>query len=389
MPRSRRVALIIETSNEYARGLLHGIRSYLHEHGTWEIYLREGSRGEAALDWLARWKGDGIIARMENSQIARAVMARGLPVIDLSAARLALDAPMVETDDAAIATLAAEHLLERGYRHLAFCGDPRFRWSQDRRDHFTAHVHEAGHDCHVYPPRGKGRRRAGDEHKALATWVNGLPKPVGIMACYDMRGRQILEACREIGVAVPDQVAVIGVDNDELLCDLSEPPLSSIAPDSERTGYVAAELLDRMMAGRKVAPDAYHIKPLGIVCRQSTDALAVADLEVIQAVRFIREAARKGIKVEEVVEHVGLSRRALDARFRRWLGHTVHDEIRRVQLDLVKQLLVETQLPLTRIAAQVGFDHVEYLSVWFKRETGQPPSVFREAQRKRGGRGEV
>jgi LacI family transcriptional regulator len=379
------VALLIETSNAYARGLLRGIRAYIREHRSWSIYVGEQRRGESAPLWLKKWHGDGIIARIESAAIAEAVVASGLPAVDVSAARYVQELLYVETDDAAIARLAAEHLLQRGFRHYGYCGDPRFNWSNWREEHFQRLLAEAGFDCSVCRslPRRRGTATWEQERAGIAAWIRRLPKPVGVMACYDIRGREVLDACRQLGVSVPDEVAVIGVDNDELLCDLADPPLSSVIPDTQRTGYEAARLLDLLMAGKSELPTAHLIKPLGIVTRDSTDVLATDDSDLSAAVRFIRAHATQGIKVEDVLRAVPLSRRVLEARFQRLLGRTPHEEITRVQIERVKELLAETNLSLSAIAHRAGYRHVEYMSVAFKRETGQPPSVYRAVHHKK------
>lgn len=376
--RRRQVALLIETSNAYARGLLQGVVHYIREHQPWSFHLMEQGRGDDPPAWLADWKGDGLIARIETPRIARAVVKTGLPAVDLSAARLVPALPWVETNDEEIARLAADHLLERGFRRFAFCGDARFNWSMWREKQFAARLALAGHACEVFRPSGAGGDVAA-EARELTRWLQALPKPVGIMAGYDIRGEQVLNACRAAGLAVPDEVAVIGVDNDTLLCELASPPLSSVIPNAHRAGYEAAELLDRLMAGKKVAAAARLIAPLGIAARQSTDVLAVDDRDVARAVQYIREHACEGINVGDVLRMVPLSRRVLEQRFQRLLGHTPHDEILQVRLNRVKQLLSQTDLPLYVIAERTGFEHIEYLSVVFKRETGTAPSAYRKA----------
>jgi LacI family transcriptional regulator len=373
------VALLIETSNAYARGLLRGIHAYLREHRPWSIYLPELGRGESPPNWLKSWSGDGIVARIENSRIARAIRDGNLPAVDLSAGRLVPELPCVETDNEEVARLALDHLYERGFRNLAYCGDDRFPWSLERGRWFAQLAAEAECSLSVYrPDRRRGAAASWEqEEKELAAWIRGLPKPCGLMACYDIRGRQVLDVCRRGGVAVPDEIAVIGVDDDDLLCNLSDPPLSSVVPDTHRTGYTAAEMLDQMMAGDPVEPGVRLIRPTGIVTRQSSDVLATADAEVSTAVRFIRDHACDGIKVEDLLRAIPISRRVLESRFRKMLGRTPHDEILRVQLQRVKQLLEETDLPLAMIADRAGFKHVEYLSVVFKRHFHQPPSQYR------------
>jgi LacI family transcriptional regulator len=376
-----KVALLIETSNSYGRGLLRGIVSYIRERPSWSLYLSEHNRGDKPPGWLTHWKGDGIIARIENAAIAGALRRVKVPIVDVSAARLIPSLPWFETDDGAIANLAAEHLLERGFKYFAYCGDARFNWSNWRCEHFQNCIRAAGRECFVYQAK-KGfsldDETQGDD---LAHWIRSLPKPVGIMACYDLRGQQVLDACRRIDVAVPDDVAVIGVDNDDLLCELSDPPLSSVIPNTDRTGYEAARLLDEMMSGKKVIGETHLIPPLGIATRQSTDVLAIDDRNVARAVHYIRQHACNGISVQDVLKAVPQSRRLLEHRFRKLIGRTPHEEIFRVKLNRVKQLLTETDLPLEQIAERTGFSHVEYLTVAFKREVGTPPSKFRSLNR--------
>ncbi len=378
-PRPRlRVALIIETSNAYARNLLQGVVGYIREHAPWSIYLVEQGRGDDPPAWLARWDGDGIIARIESPRIARAVLASGLPAVDLSAGRFAPLLPWVETDDAAIARLAAQHLLERGFKQFGYCGDVRFRWSQQRGETFRRLIREAGHPCHdfVEPDRPT------DEIAALARWLQGLPKPAGVFTCYDIRGQQVLDACRVAGLAVPEEVAVLGVDNDELLCELAFPPLTSVMLNARGAGYEAAALLARLMRGVRVPPVETRIAPLGICPRQSTDVLAVGDPHVAWALRFIREHACDPVDVGDVLRAVPLSRSILEKRFRQMLNRTVHDEIIAVRLIRARQLLSETDLSLAEIATRTGFEHPEYFSVVFKRETGTPPRDFRRNLRR-------
>jgi len=376
----REVALLVETSNGYARGLLNGIIAYMREHESWSVYLGEHGRGDDPPRWLRRWGGDGIIARFETERIASAVVASGLPAVDVSAARKVAPLPWVETDDRAIADAGARHLLERNFRQLAFCGDDRFNWSRWRSEHFQRAAAKAGVACSVYRPSARARRDWDATEDEIGQWLLSLPRPVGVMACYDIRARHVLDACRRVGLAVPDQVAVVGVDNDEFLCDLSDPPLSSVAPDTRRTGYEAAALLDRLMSGReRHRGQAIFVEPLGVVTRRSTDVLALGDAEVSAAVRFIREHACDGIAVKDLLHEIPLSRRVLEGRFRKLLGRTPHDEITRIRFERVRQLLRETRLPLAEIAQRSGFRNAEYLVTAFRREYATSPSAYRKS----------
>lgn len=375
----REVALLIETSNEYARGLLDGIVRYMEEHQRWSIFLPEQGRGAKPPKWLRHWKGDGIIARIETPEIAAALRPLTVPLVDVSAARLLPNVPGVETDDRKIAQLAAEHLLQRGFAHFAYCGDSSFAWSRWREKYFLEALAPLGYRCQVLdlPSQEVGKGAAPKLRQKLDRWIERLPQPVGIMACYDIRGQQVLEACRELEIDVPRQVAVIGVDNDRLLCDLCSPPLSSVIPDSRRTGYDAAQLLDRLMQGETVSGEQRLVPPLGIATRRSTDVLATDDPLVGMAMQFIREHACDGINVHDVLRAVSSTRRILEYRFKQITGQTPHEAIVRQRLDKVRQLLHDTDLSISEIADRAGFEHVEYMSATFRKKMGLSPTAYR------------
>ncbi|MGI5397286.1 XylR family transcriptional regulator [Streptomyces sp. CA-251251] len=378
MPRRsapRQVALVVETSNAYARGLLTGIRKFVLSRPHWSIYLVEHSRYETDFSWLDGWRGDGMLARIENEETAHLVRALGLPAVDLSAKRLVPELPCVETDDSVIAGLAVEHFAERGLRRFAYCGDPRFGWSLARAKAFARGAHAHGTHAGEFS-MGASARRA-DERLRLAAWLRTLPRPVGVLACYDMAGQEVLEACALAGLRVPDDVAVLGVDNDELFCNLTSPPLSSVQPDAVRTGFLAAEILDDMMAGRPRTPDVRTIPPLRIATRQSSDVIAVGEPSLAAALRYIRDHADEAVTVQAVVDHTPLSRRALEYRFATNLGRTIHSEILRVRMARVADFLMSTDWTLPRIAESLGFPHSEYMGVTFKRQTGMSPGEYR------------
>lgn len=384
MQRRPRVALLIETSNSYARGLLRGVIRYVREqHRPWSLELPEQGRGASPPTWLSRWPGDGVIARIENSRIARALLRSRLPVIDVSAARLVPDIPWVETDDREIARLAVEHLLERGFREFGYVGEFAFNWARWRHEAFARELAAHGFPCavHDWRSRSTGEVATERERSRLIRWIAELPRPAGIMVCYDRMGQRFLDTCREMDVAVPEDIAVLGVDNDDLICSLSSPGLSSVIPDVERTGYLAAQLLDEAMAGRPPRAEGHFVPPLGIATRPSTDILAMDDRHIAAALRFIREHACEGIQVADVLRRVPLTRRVLEQRFRTAVGRTPHAEIIRLRVRRVGELLVSTDLSLQEIARRTGFEHVEYLSVAFKRELGLSPSVYRAQRR--------
>ena len=376
------VALLIETSNRYTRELLHGIRAFMGQHSAWAIHLTEQGRGDLPPRWLANWKGDGIIARIENEAIELAVRAVRVPVVNVSAAGLAPDFPTVISDSAAVANLASEHLLERGFEHFGYCGDERFHWSAAHGRHFAAFLERQDCRCSVFESTPEDFADWEREQGKLAEWIKLLPKPVGILACYDIRGQQVLAVCRQLGFQVPDEVAVIGQHNDELLCELCDPPLSSVIPNPRRAGYEAAALLHRMMRGQRVTPRTYAIAPMGVATRQSTDIVALNDRQIATAVRFIREHACQGIDVQDVLRAVPMSRTLLERRFRKLLRRAPYEEILHQRLQRAKELLAGTDLPVADIAERAGFSSPEYLSAAFKRQIGMNPRAYRTQNRR-------
>lgn len=375
----KRIAVLIETSNRHGRSLIEGVAKYNRERRLWNLELFELARGASAPKWLNSWDGDGAIARVESHETARVLGSTGLPIVNLSAARLIPGAPLVETDDDAIANLAYRHLAERGLRNFAFCGEKRFAWSRSRARFLSQAVAQDGHGFWQFSPRQEDA--PGEQRKQIASWLRGLPMPIGIVACYDVRARDLIEVCQDEGLLVPDEVAIVGIDDEPLQCQLSKPSLTSIALNSERMGYVAADLLARMMEGEELSGSAIYMEPLALIPRESTDILMTSDPLVAKALHFIQANSCCGIGVQHVVNHVGTSRRVLETRFQKCVGRTPHSEIMNVRVRRVQELLKGSELPLHRIAEETGFKHTEYLSVMFRRQTGEWPSSYRKRHR--------
>jgi LacI family transcriptional regulator len=381
------VALIVMTSMSYGREILHGISQYIRECGPWTVYLEQRSLQDPEPPWLADWDGDGIILGEVSPTSSRARRPR-IPTVDLDE-QVDPDDPLagrgrphIQSDHRALGRLAAEHLLERGFTNFAYFGYPVFGWSRRSCEGFSTGVRAGGYTCHEYrdaQPVSFGHQLPSweDEVDGASRWIVALPKPLGLMACNDFRGLQALDACRRAGVAVPEEVAVIGVDNEVLACEMANPPLSSVVPDCRRIGYEAAALLNRLMNGERSPRTTLEIPPIGIVTRQSTDITSIADPCVTEAMKFIREKACEGISVEDVLARVMISRSVLQKRFRTVLGRTIHDAIAGVRFRRVKQLLAQTELPYETVASRAGFSSRAYLSTVFRKETGTTLAAFR------------
>lgn len=382
MPKSiPHVALIIETSMEYGRGLLRGVSRYVTEHGYWSTYVDQRSLNDPPPAWLQNWNGHGVIMRAQTRRMAQLVADLGVPAVDTLHQYASLGVPLVIPDHRAIAAAAVEHLLERHFRHFAFVGVERAYWSKARRDATIDVLRQRGFPCHIYSPLSRRRFMESWEggQQDLTEWLHDLPKPLGVIAAHDLRALCVLDACRRGSLSVPEQVAVVGVDNDEPLCMHGDPPLSSVILDHERMGYLAAELLDRMMKGKKTSAKPTLCKPRGVIARRSTDVVAIDDQLTAKAVRYIKQHACEGVDVADVARHCGISRRTMERTFAQFLGMSPHDQIVRTKVARAKQLLAETDHPLDTVAAKSGLSHAAYLNVLFKREVGQTPGEYRRS----------
>jgi LacI family transcriptional regulator len=377
----RKVAVILQLWQNFDRGILQGIASYVREGHDWSVFVEEVEH-QRIPDFKA-WDGDGLIVNFDNPHVVRALRGVDKPIIAVGGGggwhNPASGIPYVATDDETIGRLAAGHLMDCGLRNFAFCGYPKNRtnlWMMNRKHGFTQRLAEAGFACHSFHGRHTTATHWHDVLAELSAWLRRLPLPVGIMGCYDYRARHVLEACKSLGLRVPDDVALIGVDND-IICELADPPLSSIEQGRFRIGYTAAATLELMMSGKRRVPKRQTIDPVGLVPRQSTDILCVADPALATALRMIREHACQGIQADTVAERIGLSRNTLDKRCKEHIGRTIDLEIRRLRLECAKDLLARTTLPLREVARKAGFGSEQYLSSVFSKTIGCRPSQYR------------
>lgn len=382
MRKTPHVALLIETSREYGRGLLRGVARYQQEQGPWSIFFETHGLDDTPPQWLKDWDGDGILARVNSRRAAKAILDTGLPAVDVRGALPDLGLPFIGVDNEPVADLAYRHLRDCGLRHFAFCGTPRGENpNQDLRcDHFVHFVREDGHECATWlGERATKRTTWEDQQQQIAAWLKELPRPVGIMTCHDDRGQQVLDACRRADLAVPDEVAVISVDNDPYLCNLCTPPLTSIDVNPSRIGYESAALLDRMMRGEQPEQQTTLLgPPRGVAGRRSTDTLSIDDREVAAAIRYIRENATSGILASDVVARAEKAPSTLERRVKKILGRTIKAEITRVRLARAKLLLSETELSVAKVSERAGFGEPKYFCEVFRKHESVTPTAFRK-----------
>lgn len=383
MKKTFKVFILVETSREYGRELLRGIYRYANLYCSWIIqqqtpfYMMEESQQMQPIAIGSIPDVDAII--MRDLHGVGAVLKRKIPTVLIRYLnRKAAKTHLVSTADDQISQQAADYFLERGFKHFAYLGYDHMFWSEDRKKTFTAKIEQAGYTCSVFrQAKEPALRQWYREESLLSEWLKKRNKPLALMACNDDRARQAVDACRMAGLNVPEQVAIVGVDNDDLVCNLSLPPISSVALNIEETGYRVAQLLDAVLKNPKHPRETITVEPTHVVTRQSSDILAIEDAVVAEAVRFVRDHARQPIQVIDILERVPVSRRGLYDKFKRNMGCSVHHYIKRVRVAEIERLLIDTDCSVSQIAQILGFSSADHIAQYFRSQKGMNPSVFR------------
>ena len=376
-PAPRRVLLLMEAPSAFTRRLVGGITSYSQSNGPWVITFHEGGKKTQLSRLNDASTFDGIIARTESDEVHRRITATRLPFVNVSGASISDKIPWVTVNNHSIVRLVIQEFRNIGRTNFAFFGPERKAWGCDREKEFRRQLDSSIEHFHSSFFIKAQQLETSEESNRIKEWLLKLPKPIAILAANDISGYQLLKACYVAELSVPDQVSVIGINNDEVLCELSYPSLTSVSTNTERIGHKAAEVLDLLMYGRKVTAHKFEIEPLGIEPRRSTDHTAGTDPFVGLAFRFIQRHACQGINVDDVLKVVPMSRTALDLAFRQFVGRSLHQEISRIRIERSRQLLLETDLRVADVASRCGFSTVEYFSAAFKREVGHSPTEFR------------
>jgi LacI family transcriptional regulator len=384
-----RVAFWVETSHAVGRSLLRGALRYARLHGFWSFELLPADV-EDVLPAMSTWRGTGVIARVWTREMERAVLKTKLPIIGVPLSNRQRQkkhplsrVPEVVGNQAEIARIGAEHLMRNGYVNFAYVGDMNtFDWARERGEIFEYYVNKQNKRCHSYWCPAAESKNWDREQQHLRQWLRKLPKPIGILGADDVRGRQIIEACRIAGIRVPEEVGVLGIGNDELQCELTEPPLSSIALNTEMAGYRAAQALHHLMDGGVSKHVVIAIEPLEVVQRRSTEYHCSSDTGIAKAIRYIRTHALRPIQVAEVANHVGYSRRSLEQRFRKFTGRTLLVEIHNARIEKARNYLLETHMTVAEITKKMGFSSSSYFARFCERHLGLSPNRWR---RKYGG----
>jgi LacI family transcriptional regulator len=383
--RAKEIALAFPRGSHQEVFITGVLRFSLEFDCNWSYVTSPESLAMSVLD-LRGWRGDGIIAALNTPSEAACVKHLNAPVVNISGTLAKTPVPRVSLDNGMVGRLAAEHLLERGFETFAYFGLRDVAYSAVRQNAFDARLRDAsgGGVALLVPPtyRAKGLPWH-DQQRKLVKWLSSLPKPVGLFAVTDYRARQVLDACRQIGLRVPQEVAVIGVDNEEVICVHVQPQLTSVIRDNQQEGYRAAALLDQLIRGRKVETLEEMIPPLGVVARESTETVAFRDPRLCEAIEYLNKHIDDPIGVQELASHVGVSRRWMEYAFRDALKESPYQYIRHRRLKLAQQLLeTESSAKIYQVAERTGFSSAKQLSMSFCQEFGQSPREYQRSRNK-------
>lgn len=394
MKRPLRIALIMPTIANYNRALIDGITAYSREHGPWRLVLQAETEHDRIEPWVIRWKPDGVLARITGPRMAKPLRRLGIPVVDLLEESGDSGIPRIVCDDRETVRRAVDHLMDRYLRHFAYVGRHDVYFSQQRRMFFREYL-QSHHDTIA---RTGGSQITFQDislpwksmphlHVELVDWLRALPKPVGVVACNDVWGAQVLRVCNEFDLRVPDEIAVVGIDDDPVICQMCTPTLSSIGVNARTIGYRAAAMLHGMIARGDSPPLETFVEPGPVLARASTDTLAIPDADVAAAIRYLRSRACEHLTIKQVAATLGMSRRTLERTFSHHVGHSPAVEITRARLERARELLIATDLPLATIARRTGFFHAETLHRVFKKQFGGTPGEYRLAHGVHGSSG--
>jgi LacI family transcriptional regulator len=379
-----KILLLVNFSEEYGRGLLNGIAKYSRLFGPLNfcrIPLINGNKKELknVIAWAKAWGADGIIAQIENERAYEKLLQLGIPIIAQDTNERFIGIPNITGLYKKTGQMAASYFIEKGFKNFAFYGFENMVWSRERCEGYCEKAKEYGFEVHVYQhPKEETPPLWSYKESSLSDWLKGLPKPIAIMTCDDNQGQHVTEACKAVGINVPEQVSVLGVDNDLSICNLSDPPLSSISLNTEKAGFETAQLLSKLIANKDYEYQDIYVEALQIVTRRSTDFLAVDDKEISKALHFIYYNFKERISVDDVVNATALSRRVLEKRFQSVLKRSVLDEINSLRIKQVKQLLIETELSITEISDFCGYTDIKNLSRYFRRHEEINPLEYRK-----------
>jgi LacI family transcriptional regulator len=372
-------------------GLMAGISEYIRDKGNRQLIIWPDC-SQKSLMFLKERGCKGAFVSIQTTIKAEELLRIGIPVIGVATIQNLLSVPFVSANSKEVAQMACEYLLKKKFRNLAFFGLTQARWSAERLDHFSQYLAKRGYNVHVFKEKQVLLRNdltpftrlwintaLTTGQQKLIEWLKQLPKPVAILASCDIFACYLINVAKEAGFEIPDEIAILGVNNDEAICNICDPPLSSIAFNFKKAGYDAAKLLDKMISGHETMQgQCIEIQPTHVETRGSTDIYAIDDPVIVQAMKYIRQNGNIPLQVDAIANHVCMSKRLLQLRFHDLIGKSVHDEIIQAHFEIAKAMLIETNLPIDEIAARSGFHYTSNMRRAFIKITGMLPQKYRQ-----------
>ncbi|ADG68857.1 helix-turn-helix- domain containing protein AraC type [Planctopirus limnophila DSM 3776] len=373
---SRSVAVLIETGDSWGRNVVEAVARYAQK-SRWALVISPRDE-DGRLRLPHRWQGDGAVAMLRDVPMARSLQTAAIPVVDVDVLmRQETWVGRVVTDDRVRIAMAFEHFRSKNFTHFACFAPHVNRYPDQRSQLFQQVARKAGFYCCGFDKLERNELGWYADPQLVAQWIRSQPSPLAVFAPDPVPARQLAEICQWEGIHIPDEVAILSGDTDDLLCSIASPPISSVELDCARIGHEACALLHRMMNGRPAPKHPKLIPPLRVIARHSTEILAVADQEIGDVLRFIRSHACEGIRVPDILKVYPISRRTLEQKFQTILGRTPSEEIRRTRLEQARNLLVDSDLPISSVATKCGFSSSVEFSHAFRKYLGIKPSDLR------------
>jgi len=394
MKKKIKIAFAHNNINPSTQGIMAGVTEYSHNKGDWQLIVWPDSSQES-LSFLKQRGCEGAFVSVETATKAKELLQIGMPVIAVSTLQDMFNFPFISANSEQVAQLACEYLLKRKFKNFAFFGLTQARWSRERMEYFSSCLAQAGYEIHLFKKEQTPitndftsftklwiNTTLNTGQQKLVEWLKELPKPIAVLASCDILACHLSNVAKEAGLNIPDEITILGVDNNQALCNICDPPLSSIALNFKKAGYDAAELLDKIISGQEAMEgQCIDIQPTHVETRGSTDMFAIDDPDIVQALKYIKQNSNKPLQVNEVASYVYISKRSLQLRFRKALGRSIHDEIVHAHFEIAKAMLVETNLSIDEIASRSGFHYTSNMRRAFRQITGLLPQKYRQQNR--------
>jgi LacI family transcriptional regulator len=394
MKEKTKIAFAHDNISPNAQGIMAGVTEYVRAKGDWQLIIWPDVSQES-LSFLKQRGCRGAFVNAQTSTRAKELLQIGMPLIVLSAMQEMLNLPFISADSEQVTQMACEYYLNKKFENFAFFGLTAAKWSRERMEFFSSHLKKCGYEPNIFKEEQTPITNAFTSfaklwisstlsagQQTLVEWLRQLPKPVAILASCDILGCHLSNVAKEVGLDIPDEIAVMGVNNDQAMCSICDPPLSSIAFNFKRAGYEATKLLDRLISGQeKMQGQCIKIQPTHVESRGSTDILAIDDPDIVQALKYVRKRSSEPLQVEEVANHVCISKRSLQLKFKKVLGKSIHKEIVQAHFEIARALLFDTDLSIDEIALRSGFHYTSNMRRAFKQITGLLPQRYRQQHR--------